>query len=84
MEEKIIERPGYYNLGAVLLLIAVGLLALPPEYEKLIVDLGSGWGNWWFHLVDSAHLIFGALGATAIAKAYNYKNLVWPNSNKKD
>ena len=78
MEEKRIENIKYYNIGAILNLIALVLLMLPEEYEKELFELGSPLGTWWLSLVDSAYLIFLFLGIAAMAKAYNYKHKLWP------
>ncbi|MCP3688964.1 MAG: hypothetical protein GY784_11160 [Gammaproteobacteria bacterium] len=84
MEERRIENIKYYNIGAIFTLIALVLKVLPEEYERVLLEFGVSWGGWWFSLVDSAYLIFLALGIAAMAKAYNYNHKLWPSSKNED
>jgi len=84
MEERRIENIKYYNIGAIFALIALVLKVLPEEYERVLLEFGTSWGGWWFSLVDSAYLIFLALGIAAMGKAYNYNFKLWPSSKNED
>lgn len=84
MEERKIENIRYFNIGMILNLIALTLMLLPQEYEEELLKIGSMWGGWWYSFVDSAHLIFIALGIAAIAKSQNYKYKLWLSSKDED
>jgi hypothetical protein len=84
MEERKIENIKYFNIGAIFNSIALILLFLTKVYEDEMLEFGSTWGNWWHSFVDSAYLIFLALGIAAMAKAFNYNHVIWPNSKHED
>ena len=84
MEERRIENIKYFNIGAILNSIALTLLFLSTVFEGEMLEFGSTWGGWWYSFVDSAYLIFAALGIAAMAKATNYKHMIWPSSKDED
>jgi len=84
MEEGKIQNIKYFNIGAILNLIALILFFLTKLFGDEMLEFGSAWGSWWYSFVDSAYLIFGALGIAAMAKATNYKHMIWPNSKEGD
>jgi hypothetical protein len=84
MEERRIENIRYFNIGVILNSIALILMFLTNVYEDEMLEFGSAWGGWWYSFVDSAYLIFLALGIAAMAKATNYKHKIWPNSKEED
>ncbi len=84
MEERRIENITYFNIGAVLNSVGLILFVLPQKFENELIAFGSRWGGWWYSLIDSAPIIFVLLGSAAMAKAFNYKHMIWPNSKNQD
>ena len=84
MEQRIIENSKYFSIGVILNSIALILMFLTKVYEDEMLESGSTWGGWWYSFVDSTYLIFLALGIAAMAKATNFRRMIWPNSKEGD
>jgi len=82
MEERKIENIKYFNIGLFLNSIALILMFLTKVYEGEMLEIGSTWGGWWYSFVNSGYLVFLALGIAAMAKATNYKKIIWSNSKE--